>query len=85
MMSVNIKDERTHQLIKELAAATGESMTAAVRSAVEERLARVLRESSTTKAERILAIGRDTAPRLREPWKSSDHGDLLYDERGMPR
>jgi antitoxin VapB len=85
-VSVNIKDERTHQLIKELAAATGESMTAAVRRAVEERLARVLRESSATKAKRrILAIGRDTAPRLKEPWKSGDHGDLLYDERGLPR
>jgi antitoxin VapB len=84
-VSVNIKDERTHELIKELAATTGETMTAAVRRAVEERLERVRRDSATTRAERILAIGRDTAPRLKEPWLTGEHGDLLYDERGLPR
>jgi hypothetical protein len=26
----------------------------------------------------LLAIGADTAPRLREPFRSADHGDLLY-------
>jgi hypothetical protein len=35
-------------------------------------------------ADRLLAIGRDTAPRLREPFRTADHGDLLYDERGLP-
>ena len=36
-------------------------------------------------ADRLLAIGRDTAPRLREPFRTADHGGLLYDERGLPR
>jgi antitoxin VapB len=35
-------------------------------------------------ADRLLAIGRDTAPRLREPLRSADHGDLLYDDQGLP-
>lgn len=35
-------------------------------------------------AGRLVAIGRDTAPRLKDPFRSADHGDLLYDERGLP-
>lgn len=34
--------------------------------------------------ERILAIGGDCAARLKEPFRSSDHGDLFYDENGLP-
>ena len=40
-MSLNIKNERTHRLVRELARTTGESMTAAVDKAVQERLERV--------------------------------------------
>jgi hypothetical protein len=32
-------------------------------------------------AEGLLAIRRDCAERLEEPYKSIEHGDLLYDER----
>ncbi len=35
-------------------------------------------------AERLLAIGKDCAPYLKEPFRSAEHGDLLYDERGLP-
>jgi antitoxin VapB len=35
--------------------------------------------------ERILEIGRDCAAHLKEPYKSVDHGDLLYDEKGLPK
>lgn len=36
-------------------------------------------------AERLLAIGRDNARHLREPYRSMDHGDLLYDQSGLPK
>jgi len=36
-------------------------------------------------AERLLAIGRDCAVHLKEPYRSADHGELLYDEQGLPR
>jgi hypothetical protein len=35
--------------------------------------------------DRLLAIGKDCAARLKEPFRSADHGDVLYDERGLPR
>ncbi|WP_211224072.1 hypothetical protein, partial [Pseudonocardia asaccharolytica] len=37
------------------------------------------------KTDALLAIGRDSARRLAEPARSVDHGELLYDERGLPR
>ena len=84
-MSLNIKSEETHRLVRELARLTGESMTAAVTAAVRERLYRVRRLEAVGLADRLLAIGKDCAPRLKEPFRSADHGDLLYDERGLPR
>jgi antitoxin VapB len=83
-MSLNIKSAETYQLVQELAALTGETQTRAVTVAVRERLERVRHLHEVGLADRLLAIGRDTAPRLHEPFRTTDHGDLLYDERGLP-
>lgn len=84
-MSLNIKDEDTHRMAKELARLTGESMTAAVGEAIRERLERVRGNSKKDTATRILEIGRDCAAHLKEPYKSMDVDELLYDEKGMPK
>jgi len=86
-MSLNIKNEETCRLVQELAELTGESLTATVTGAVKEKLAkeRSVLERKPSLAERLLAIGRETAPLIPEPWKSMDHGDLLYDEFGLPK
>jgi antitoxin VapB len=84
-MSLNIKSEEVHQLVRELANLTGESMTAAVANAVRERLERMRRERNVGLAERLVAIGKDCAAHLKEPFRSVEHGDLLYDDLGLPR
>jgi len=84
-MGLNIKDEHIHQLAKELAQLTGESMTVAVGEAIRERLERVRGRDKAGLAERLLQIGRECAARMKEPSKSVDHGELLYDEKGMPK
>jgi antitoxin VapB len=84
-MGLNIKNEEAHRLARELARATGESMTAAVSEAIRERLERIRGKSKKGAVERILEIGRDCAAHLKEPYKSVDHGDLLYDEKGLPK
>lgn len=84
-MSLNIKNDETHRLARQLAALTGESMTVAVTEALRERIARVKRSKREGLSERLLAIGRDAAARFKEPYRSADHADLLYDERGLPR
>lgn len=80
---LNIKNKEAHALAAHVAALTGETMTEAVTTALRERLARI--EQSEPLAAELLALGRDCAARLKEPWKSADHADLLYDERGLPR
>lgn len=84
-MSLNIKNEEAHRLASELAQATGESMTVAVTEALRERLERVRGNAKKDLAQRLLEIGRDCAAHLKEPYKSIDHGDLLYDEKGLPK
>jgi antitoxin VapB len=85
-MSLNIKNEETVHLARELAEATGETVTAAVTEAVRERLERIRRERRDKGlVERILAIAADTGPRFKEPFRTTDHGDLLYDELGLPK
>ncbi|MBI4221037.1 MAG: type II toxin-antitoxin system VapB family antitoxin [Chloroflexi bacterium] len=84
-MSLNIKNEEAHRLGRELARLTGESVTSAVTVAIRERLERIRRERGASLADRLVAIGKDCAVRLREPYRSADHAELLYDERGLPR
>ena len=84
-MGLNIKNDETYRLVEELAQLTGDTMTAAVTEAVRERLKRLRHEQDGRLADRLLMIGKDCAARLREPFRSANHGDLLYDERGMPR
>jgi antitoxin VapB len=84
-MSLNIKNEKTHRLVRELARATGESMTAAVDKAVRERLERVRRNKKGNLAERLLQIGKECAAHMKEPYLSIDHGEMLYDEKGLPK
>ncbi len=84
-MGLNIKDESAYRLAQELASITGESLTVAVTAALRERLDRVRRNQKGPLAERLLAIGKDCAAHLKEPYRSAEHGDLLYDENGLPR
>jgi antitoxin VapB len=86
-MSLNIKNGEAERLARELAAATGETVTRAVTVAVRERLDRVqqLDDSvATARAARLLQIADDAATRWVEPYRSADHGDLLYDDAGLP-
>ena len=81
---MNIKNKEANQLARQLAKLTGESLTFAVTEAVRERLDRVRSEHGVDLAERLLLIGRDCAAHLKEPFRSIDHDDMLYDDRGLP-
>ena len=84
-MSLNIKNKDAHKLARQLARLTGESMTEAVTEAVRERLERLRDKDAAKLSDRLLEIGKDCAARLKEPFRSGDHGDLLYDEKGLPK
>ena len=85
-VSLNIKNPETHRLAEELAALTGESMAAAVQTALRERLEQVLAERQKgSLSERLLAIGRDCAAHMTEEERTFDYDEWLYDEHGLPR
>ena len=78
-MSLNIKNEETYQLARELADLTGETMTGAVTVALRERLEREKR------VKELHAIGEHCASLLRDGPSAVEHGDFLYDEHGLPK
>ena len=82
---LNIKSEDAYRLASDLAALTGESLTAAVTAALRERLARErqAREADARLAA-LRAITADIRRHMDTPLPGSDH-DWLYDENGLPR
>lgn len=84
-MSLNIKNEETHRLASQLAKITGESMSEAVGTAVRERLDRVRSKSGERLADRLAQIGKECAAHLKGPFRSRPHGELLYDDKGLPK
>ena len=82
---MNIKNDEAYKLAHELSELTGESLTAAVTEAVRERLDRVRSSRGEGLADRLLRIGKDCSTHLKGPFRSAEHGDILYDERGLPR
>lgn len=83
-MSLNIKSPDVHELAREVADITGETLTTAVKEALRERLERLRGEDAPPLADLLVAIGRDCADRLPEPDRSVEHGELLYAEDGLP-
>jgi antitoxin VapB len=87
-MGLNIKNDETQRLSRELAAATGETITGAITVAVRERLERVRAGDPgelDRRRNRLRKIAHDAAPRWTDELRDHDHGDLLYDERGLPQ
>jgi len=84
-VALNIKNEEAQKLARQLSELTGETLTTAVTEAVRERLERVQSARGAGLKDRLLRIGRDCAAHLQEPYLSADHGDLLYDDKGLPR
>jgi antitoxin VapB len=84
-LSLNIKNKEAHRLAQQLANITGESLTTAVTEALRERLERFRRNPREGMAERLMKIAKECGPRWKEPFRSMDHGDFLYDEKGLPK
>ena len=85
-MSLNIKNEETCRLAGEMARLTGETMTGEITVALRERLEREKRERSLeARVQELRAIAERCAKLLGPGPSSVEHGDVLYDERGLPK
>jgi antitoxin VapB len=98
-MSLNIKNERTHALVRELAELTGTSQTSAVEDAVRRRLHELRDDTHQAvkasvfppeevqrRRETIARIARQARAETTPEQRAlmSDHDALLYDEYGLP-
>ncbi|MBI3959271.1 MAG: type II toxin-antitoxin system VapB family antitoxin [Chloroflexi bacterium] len=85
-MSLNIKNQRVYDLASELARISGQSMTSVVLDALIEQRKRLLGKNDVEKrVGEFLAIAERCAKHIRQPFRSTEHGDMLYDESGMPQ
>ncbi len=84
-MSLNIKNEETCRLASEMARLTGETMTGAITVALRERLEREKRARSVEARVQELRAIADRCAKLLGPGPSAvEHGDVLYNEQGLP-
>lgn len=83
-MAISIKDPEADRLARALAEATGESLTTAIRRALEERLQRETRRARPQLAAEVRRIQERLA---RLPVLDPRPADeiLGYDEHGLPR
>jgi antitoxin VapB len=72
-------------VVNELADLTGESLTSAITAAVREKLERVKSAKRGGLAARLERIAKEATPLFKEPYRSLDHGEMLYDEKGLPK
>ena len=84
-MAMNIKDPKVHDLARRLAERRGTSLTAAVRGALEEALARTgPQPRHEARRQRLDAIARHCADLPVLDARSADE-ILGYDDHGLPR
>lgn len=83
-MALSIKDEEADRLARELAAATGESITVAARIALQERLRRVTSRQESTGDAAVIQDIIDRARRRTVADERSDDEILGYDADGIP-
>ena len=82
-MALNIKNPEAHRLAEAIAGATGETLTQAVTEALRERYARIEHRKSKASVDEILAIADRVSAHVKGPY--AEHGELLYDENGLPK
>ena len=83
---LNIKSEDAYRLASKLSEMTGESLTAVVTRALQERLSRVEAEDSIeARLARVREITADMRARMDKPLPTSDHSWLYDDEFGLPK
>jgi hypothetical protein len=91
MMSLNIKNRETEDLIRKLAALKGVSLTYAVKLATQKEIERDEAERHGGEGNKgfaawLMEIGRETAPLMNDGRTSKQVMDALYDdETGLPK
>ncbi len=90
-MGLNINNPETYRLVKELADATGQTMTGAVTEAVRQQLEQLRAAEAAgdddveTRLARVLELAVEIRRGAPPGYFDQDFDALLYDETGLPR
>lgn len=87
-MSLNIKNERVHEMVRRLAELTGQSQTSAVEDAVRRRLDEMGEAKQKQRAEKLAAIARIVEEFNRDLPPTPTYEEIIddmYDDMGLPR
>lgn len=90
-MSLNIKNEETTRMVRELAALKGVSLVVAVSEAVKEKLEKEKAErqltakSGKSRYDILMDFANEYSKRVRNPVHSWEIDALLYDQDGLPK
>lgn len=85
-MSLNIKSRQAYDLASELARLTGRSMTAVVIDALRQQRELIHRQQQKeARAQELMTIAQRCAVHIKQPVAAETHGDMLYDDQGMPQ
>ena len=85
-MGLDIKNTETCRLADELARLTGETTTGAMTVALRERLKREkLKRSVETRVQEMRVIAERCAKLMGPGASAVEIGEMLYDERGLPK
>ena len=82
-MSLSVKDPEVYRLARAIADRTGETRTKVVIDSLRERQEKEERKRTRASLEELTAIAKRAAAGMKRPY--IDHGDLLYDEYGLPK
>lgn len=80
---LNVKDPEAHRLAQAIANETGESLTKVVIDSLRERHEKLEKRKGRASLEELMAIAKRVSRGVKRPYV--DHGDLLYDEHGLPK
>lgn len=85
-MALNIKNQETCDLARELAELTDDTMTGAITNVLRARVEQIKRERNREQLLRDISAIQERVAKLVEPgFTSADIDDLLYDEHGLPK
>jgi hypothetical protein len=91
-VALNIKNEETERIVRELAALKQVSLVVAVSEAVKEKLEREKVEGERTvqpsrlkRSDYLQGFAREFSKRVKNPIHSSEIDALLYDKDGLPK
>ncbi|MCX6611717.1 MAG: type II toxin-antitoxin system VapB family antitoxin [Acidobacteria bacterium] len=78
-----VKNPEAHRLAQAIAKETGESLTKVVIDSLRERHDKLEKRKGKASLEDLVAIAKLVAQGVKRPYV--DHGELLYDEHGIPK